>query len=161
MKRDRALHVFQSDWGRASAALVVSLAGAATLVAAKSPLPSETAAEPVVYTIINMTERMADRQACPLDLALVREQIESGFAQTGHELEYSPLADGPEVLLHELSAEIAVGTGQAPSSCAWTIRVSYQGQSHTQQAHAAPSQAPGALDAMALEVGALLVTSAR
>ncbi|RKQ95654.1 hypothetical protein [Maricaulis maris] len=155
------MQAFQSDGVRAAAVLLIALAGAAGIVTTRAPASADSAAVPVVYTIINMTERLADRHNCPLDLASARSRIEAGFADTNFLLEYSPLADGPDVFLHELAASASPGTTGAEPSCIWTIRVSYKGRSMTRQARTAPSRTADTLESLAQDSGALLVTETR
>jgi len=155
------LQVFQSDGVRALAVLLVAVAGAATVVTTRTQAEAESATVAVLYTIINMTERTADRQTCPLDLESARARIEAGYIGSSFQLEYSPLADGPDVLLHELSAAAPGDREVAGQACTWTIRVSYQGQSLTRQSRAAPMQTPASLGMMISDTAPLLTTSTR
>lgn len=123
-------------------ALAVTVLGAGAILTASGETLAEPEPIPVIYTILNMTERMADRNACPLDLVHARELIETRYAATGYELEFSPLADGPDVLLHELAATVSPEAAAATVDCAWTVHVSFQGATATYQSTVAPSSTP-------------------
>ncbi len=155
------LAFFQSDWLRALSALAVTLGGAIHILASQADAGARPAQPPVVYSILNMTERMADRQACPLDLRDARETIEAGYAAHGHRLEFSPLAEGPEVLLHEIAATVTTPLGAAAPACAWTVRVSFQGQSRTRESLTHPTHTPTRLDTIVAEPHPLIAAPAR
>ncbi len=138
----RGLQAFQSDGVRALSALGVAVLGAGAMVTTSASMHAEAEPVPVIYSILNMTERMADRHACPLDLLHARELIETRYAATGYRLEFSPLADGPDVLLHELAATVSPEPEASTAACAWTVHVSFQGATATYQSTVAPSSTP-------------------
>lgn len=127
---------------RALGALAVTVLGAGAILTARGETHAEPEPVPVIYSILNMTERMADRNACPLDLVHARELIEARYAATGYRLEFSPLADGPDVLLHELAATLLPEQEASTADCAWTVIVSFQGATATYQSTVAPSSTP-------------------
>jgi hypothetical protein len=122
--------------------LSVTVLGAAAILSASGETHAEPEPVPVIYSILNMTERMADRHACPLDLVHARELIETRYAATGYRLEFSPLADGPDVLLHEFAATVSPEPEASTAACAWTVHVSFQGATATYQSTVAPSSTP-------------------
>ena len=79
-----------------------------------------------LYSILNMTEDPTVWAACPLDQSGLRAQIESRLADNNLAPVFSPIADGPDVMMHEVEARLAEN-----DACDWTIRVNYQGNSHT------------------------------
>jgi hypothetical protein len=78
-----------------------------------APAPTE-----LVYTIINMTEDLDARAACPLDLAKAREQAEAGLIDDSLKPVYSPIAGGPDVITHEIFTDV---------SCKWTATTYFAG----------------------------------
>ncbi|MEC9249057.1 MAG: hypothetical protein VX501_00280 [Pseudomonadota bacterium] len=119
----------QSDLMRAGSLLVATavLAGGAVwasphLGLAATDLPREQR----LYSILNITEDPSVWAACPLDQSALRSRIESRLAANNLDAVYSPIADGPDVMMHEAEARMA-----DDQDCDWTIRVNYQGNSHT------------------------------
>ncbi len=155
------VRVFQSDWIRAGGALAVAMSAAAGIVGAQTTAEVAPADDAVVYSILHMTERMADRQACPLDLGEARARIEQHHATSGLTLEYSPLADGPDVLLHEFSAEHTAIDTSPTGRCAWTIQISYQGRSLVHHAETEPADLPLGPAGITAETGSLISAPAR
>ncbi|WP_300528848.1 hypothetical protein [Maricaulis sp.] len=115
------------DGVRALGALIVA-AGLGLGAAKAAPyLPwaqtgPEQSAE-LVYTIINMTEDYDALARCPLDIDEARSAAEAGLARRPVKPVYSPIADGPGVLVHEVAAISAPDT----ASCQWTSQARYGG----------------------------------
>jgi hypothetical protein len=116
-----------SDMTRASAAVIIA-AGLGAGLSASAPalreagfLPADVVAPApteLVYTIINMTEDLDARAACPLDLAKAREHAEAGLTQANLKPVYSPIAGGPDVITHEVSTD---------QTCLWTATTYFAG----------------------------------
>ena len=157
--------MFRSDLIRATGVLGVALAAGIAL-AAYAPelreagvLPravagTDLARPELVYTIINVTESLSARQACPLDLDLARPRIEARLAGLGVTPVFSPIAEGPDVLTHEVMADTAplAGTTQ---TCRWTAVALLDGR-RTPQHRDQGGSALSSLDAVALDVAAWL-----
>lgn len=79
-------------------------------------LPEPAPQRDVVYTFINITDDFATRQACPLDLVAARRKVESGLGASVRPV-YSPIADGPDILVHEVEAV------QRDGDCQWSSTV--------------------------------------
>jgi|GEM_PF-2412156 len=147
--------MFRSDVFRAAGALALALAGAVALSAwapelrAAGLLPELAERPELVYTVIDVTESVRARQACPLDMAAARDRIEHQLHRLGVAPVYSPIAEGPGVLTHEIEADAE------PTSCRWTVTARLNG-------HATPPRrdGPGAplssLEAVATDVRPLL-----
>ncbi|WP_339745397.1 hypothetical protein [uncultured Maricaulis sp.] len=124
----------KSDWQRALTALLLAtglgtgLAGfapelrATGLVAAR-PAAAETE---LLYSIVNITEDLGARSACPLDLAAARARIETGLRAQALKPVFSPVAEGPGVLTQEIAAQrIAADRG---TICGWTASAHFNGR---------------------------------
>jgi len=157
--------MFRSDLIRATGVLGVALAAGIAL-AAYAPALREAGILPpagaradierpeLVYTIINVTESLSARQACPLDLDLARPRIETRLAGSGVIPVFSPIAEGPDVLTHEVMADTA-RSSSTMQTCQWTALALLEGQRtalHRDQGGAALSS----LDAVAHDVAAWL-----
>jgi len=119
----------QSDLMRAGSLLVttVVLAGGAVWASPRLGVAATDAPrEQRLYSILNITEDPSVWAACPLDQSALRSQIEARLATDNLDAVYSPIADGPDVMMHEAEARLA-----DDRDCDWTIRVNYQGNSHT------------------------------
>ncbi len=160
-KTGNDVRLLQSDWVRAGGALGVTMSAATYIISAPTTVDTAPVSGPVVYSILHMTERMADRRACPLDMGLARARIEQQHATSGLTLQYSPLADGPDVLLHEFSAEHTASGSGTPASCAWTIQITYQGRSLTHHAVTEPAGLPTSPTRLSAETGSLISAPAR
>ncbi|WP_203292120.1 hypothetical protein [Maricaulis parjimensis] len=119
--------MFRSDVFRAAMALAVTGSAASALVVftpelrAAGILPEPLPQRELVYTFINITDDLDARQACPLDLDAAKSQVESGLGQTVRPV-YSPIADGPDILVHEVEAVHRDG------DCEWSSTVLIGGQ---------------------------------
>lgn len=117
------------DGVRALGALVVAggLAVAAVQAAPYLPRAESEAAMPaeMVYTIINLTEDYDVLSRCPLDLDHAKAEAEAGMNGRAVTPVYSPIADGPGVLVHEVTANL----GQGAAECLWTSQARYAGGS--------------------------------
>ena len=120
----------QSDLVRAGAALgmTVLLAGGALWASPRLGLAAAAAmpGEERLYSILNITEDAQVYAACPLDQTQLRSDIEARLAAQNLDAVYSPIADGPDVMMHEVEARLSDS-----EACHFTIRVNYQGNSHT------------------------------
>jgi hypothetical protein len=111
--------MFRSDAVRAAAALIFAAGTAAAVVGYAPELRASgllpVAAEPpeLVYTLINVTDELAARQACPLDLDVAKRRVEAGLGRDVRPV-YSPIAEGADVLVHEVSARLD------GSDCVWS-----------------------------------------
>jgi len=137
------------------------MSAATYIIGTQSPANVAPSADAVVYSVLHMTERMADRQACPLDLGQARALIEQQHATSGLILECSPLADGPDVLLHEFPAEHTLSDANTPARCSWTIEISYQGQSLVHRAVTEPAELPASPVGLSAETGSLISAPTR
>ncbi|WP_417481616.1 hypothetical protein [Maricaulis sp.] len=123
-----------SDWQRALAALLLAtglgagLAGFAPELHETGliPRPRPVAETELVYSIVNLTEDMDARTACPLDLAAARARIEAGLRAHALKPVFSPIAEGPGVLTQEVAAQ-PISAGDA-TVCGWTASVSLNGR---------------------------------
>lgn len=121
-----------SDFGRALGALVISCIGGAALVAAAPTLhergwitPAETAPpQDVYYAIIDLTEDYDIISACPLDLDAARIRVEDALKARNFNPVFSPIAEGPDVLVHEVQARPAQTAGR---DCVWDTTTLYAG----------------------------------
>ena len=101
--------MIRSDVFRAVMALAVTGSTAGALVVftpelrATGLLPDPAPQRDVVYTFINITDDLDTRQPCPLDLAAARQKVETGLGRAVRPV-YSPIADGPDILVHEVEA---------------------------------------------------------
>jgi len=134
--------MFRSDLFRASGALMLTCAAATAAVKA-SPGPAAGHDEPpalpdLVYTLINVTDDYEARRLCPLDENAARARIEAGLSGHANAV-YSPIADGPDILVHEMTAT-ASGPETGPL-CDWSVAVHLGGHSnrHTDRPGAALS----------------------
>jgi len=146
--------MIKSDGLRAFGAVLVSVCLGAGLVhaapqlreagflpaATLTPAISEPQQE-LVYAIINMTEEMDARMACPLDLGLARSRVEAGLKDKAVHPVYSPIAQGPDVLTHEISARL----NTEKSECLWTTVTLYAGRLN-QPHHDLPDMAYSSLE---------------
>jgi len=146
--------MFRSDVFRAAGALGLSLAAAVALSAwapelrAAGLLPEPAERPELVYTVIDVTESVRARQACPLDLATARDRIERRLVRMGVAPVYSPIAEGPGVLTHEIEAD-------AEPACRWTVTARLNGR--TTPARSDRADAPlSSLEAVAADVRPLL-----
>lgn len=150
--------MFRSDVFRAASALGLSLAAAVALSAwapelrAAGLLPEPAARPELVYTVIDVTESVRARQACPLDLAAARERIEPRLARLGVAPVYSPIAEGRDVLTHEVAAEAA-------PACRWTVTARLNGRT-TPVRQDGPGAPLSSLDAVADDIRPLLSATA-
>ena len=96
----------------------------------------------LVYAIINMTEEMDARMACPLDIDTARLRVEAGLQGQAIKPVYSPVAEGPDVLTHEISARL----NRTANECLWTVVTLYAGL-QTQPHHDLPDIAYSSLEA--------------
>ena len=122
-----------SDWHRALAALLLAT-GLGAGLAGFAPELRETgrnsppAMEEIelLYSIVNLTEDLGARSACPLDLAAARARVEAGLRAHALKPVFSPIAEGPGVLTQEIAAQrIAAGNGTV---CGWTASASFNGR---------------------------------
>jgi hypothetical protein len=115
------------DGVRALGALVVAsgLAVAAVQAAPYLRRAENEAVMPVemVYTIINLTEDYDVLARCPLELDDAKAQAEAGMSSRSVTPVYSPIADGPGVLVHEVTANLASDA----EDCLWTSQARYGG----------------------------------
>lgn len=151
------------DHWRAIGALGVSAAFAAGLVlVAPQVRAAGGAINPVeaelVYTIINVTEDLAARSACPLDLASARHRAEAGLHAAELNPVFSPIADGPGVLMHEVEAEWV--SREAGTPCRWASRARLDGQ-HGPVRRDAPGRSYSSLEAASRDARPLLATPIR
>ncbi|WP_300545349.1 hypothetical protein [Maricaulis sp.] len=115
------------DVFRALAALAGTLTGAVALTAfapelrSAGLLPAPADRPELVYTLINVTEELAARRACPLDLEAAKVRVETGLGP-GVRPVYSPIADGPDILVHEMTAR------HENDICRWTAVVHLGGR---------------------------------
>lgn len=124
----------KSDWQRAltalflAAGLGIGLAGFAPELRATGlvPPPRAAAETELLYSIVNITEDLSARSACPLDLAAARVRIEAGLRAHALKPVFSPIAEGPGVLTQEVAAQrIAAGSGTV---CGWTASAHFNGR---------------------------------
>lgn len=126
----------RSDVFRASSAVLLAALGGAGLVQAApglrdaGVLPAPAPAREIVYTVINLTESFDAHSACPLDIETMRAGTAEELAGARVVPVYSPIADGPDVLTHEVEARLEDG------HCRWEARFLYQGASHARAADA-------------------------
>ena len=121
-----------SDFGRAAMALL--LAGACGGgIAAFAPelrvaglLPAPANESELVYSIVNITEDLGARTACPLDLATARARIEAGLRAQALKPVFSPIAEGPGVFTQEVIAQPIAANGTLV--CGWAANASFNGQ---------------------------------
>lgn len=145
-----------SDVVRAVGVLATALAGAAGLsvfspeLRAAGLLPQPADRPELVYSIVNVTESMAARQTCQLDLEAARRKIDAKLAGNGVAPVFSPIAEGPGVLLHEVSAEMS------GASCRWTATARLDGRSTPLRSDR--GTALSSLDAVGRDVGVWLDT---
>ena len=146
--------MFRSDVFRAACALGLSLAGAVALSAwapdlrAAGILPAPAEPPELVYTVIDVTESVRARQACPLDMAAARDRIERQLGRLGVAPVYSPIAEGPGVLTHEVEAA-------AEPACHWTVTARLNGHT-TPERRDGPDAPLSSLEAIAADVRPLL-----
>jgi hypothetical protein len=124
----------KSDWQRALAALLLS-AGLATGLAGFAPELRETGLLPpprapeeteLLYSIVNLTEDLGARSACPLDLAAARARVEAGLRAHALKPVFSPIAEGPGVLTQEVAAQRI--TAESGTVCGWTASAYFTGR---------------------------------
>ncbi len=127
----------QSDTGRALGALVISCAGAVALVAASPALHragwisaphkpvAESGSQDLLYAIIDLTEEYEIMAACPLDLEAAKTRVESALRARNLNPVYTPIAEGPGVLIHEVEALEASDASVTP--CVWRSTTLYAG----------------------------------
>ena len=132
-----------SDTGRALGALFTAAILATGFVQALPalrdagwlPEPQADAAvlhPELLYAVINLTDAYDALQACPLDLGKARTRIESGLAGTPVTPVYTPIAEGPDVLVHEVEAQLQTRPG-GEIICAWHTTTLYGGNRHDQR----------------------------
>lgn len=124
----------KSDWQRALAALLLS-AGLGTGLAGFAPELRETGLLPpphaateteLLYSIVNLTEDLGARSACPLDLVAARARVEAGLRAHALKPVFSPIAEGPGVLTQEVAAQrIPADSGTV---CGWTASAYFNGR---------------------------------
>lgn len=143
-----------SDVFRAATALAAALAGAVALSAwapelrAAGLLPAAAEPPELVYTVIDVTESVRARRACPLDLAAARDRIERRLGRMGVAPVYSPIAEGPGVLTHEIAAD-------AGPACRWTVTARLNGRT-TPARRDEPGAPLSSLEAVASDLAPLL-----
>ncbi len=101
-------------------ALAVAAVKAAPWLRQQGYLPTP---EERLYTIINLTEDPEAFIACPLNEAAWRDQIEAQLAQNFVKGVFSPIADGPDVMTHELEARHSPEAG-----CEWHRHIRFMGE---------------------------------
>jgi len=147
--------MMNSDVFRAMGAVLVSaglgvglvqaapeLRKAGLLPEAATAISSSVPPRELVYAIINMTEEMDARTACPLDMDIARLRVETGLQSHAVKPVYSPVAEGPDVLTHEISAQLDT----AGTRCLWTAVTLYAG-TQNQPHHDLPNIAYSSLEA--------------
>lgn len=124
----------KSDWHRALAAVLLTtglgagLAGFAPELRDSGliPAPRPAAETELVYSIVNLTEDLGARSACPLDLAAARARVEAGLRAHALKPVFSPIAEGPGVLTQEVAAQrLSAGDGTV---CGWTANAAFNGR---------------------------------
>ena len=124
----------KSDWQRALAVLVIAgglgagLAGFAPELrqAGFAPAPQPAAETELLYSIVNLTEDLGARSACPLDLAAARARVEAGLRAHALKPVFSPIAEGPDVMTQEIAAQhIAAASGTV---CDWSASAYFNGR---------------------------------
>lgn len=127
-----------SDTGRALGALFTAAILATGLVQALPalrdagwlPEPVAEAASAdrprteLLYAVINLTDSYAALQACPLDLDQAQSRIETALTDSRFNPVFTPIAEGPDVLVHELEAMVDDGS----QTCSWQATTLYAGQ---------------------------------
>lgn len=122
----------RSDWRRALAALLLTtglaagLAGFAPELRENGLLPAPQPETELLYSIVNLTEDLHARTACPLDLAAARARVEAGLRAQALKPVFSPIAEGPGVLMQEVAAQrVASVDGTV---CGWTANAAFNGR---------------------------------
>lgn len=122
----------KSDWRRALTALLLTaglgagLTGFAPELREKGLLPAAQPETELLYSIVNLTEDLHARTACPLDLAAARARVEAGLRAQALKPVFSPIAEGPGVLMQEVAARpISAGDGTV---CGWTASAALNGR---------------------------------
>lgn len=121
------------------------------------PPPAQTEPE-LLYSIVNLTEDLNARSACPLDLAAARARVEAGLRAHALKPVFSPIAEGPGVLTQEIAAQrIAAASGTV---CDWSANAYFNGRRgplrRDQAGHSYSS-----LEAASRDVAPLLTTQVR
>jgi hypothetical protein len=95
----------------------------------------------ILHTLINLTEDLEARARCPLDTTAAQSAIQAGFNRRNLNAIYSPVADGQDVVTHELVALPApLGTDIEPTeTCLWQTTIMFRGTRH----HASDAQFGG------------------
>lgn len=133
----------KSDTGRALGALITAAILATGVVQALPAMrdagwitaPEAEAAglrPELLYAVINLTDAYDALEACPLDLGDARSRIESGLANARVRPVFTPIAEGPDVLVHEVEAQLKTGA-DGETVCAWQTTTLYGGNRHDQR----------------------------
>jgi hypothetical protein len=150
--------MFRSDVVRAASALALSLAGAVALTGfapelrAAGLLPEPADRPDLIYTVIDMTESVETRRACPLDLEAAQSRIEASLVRLGVDPVYSPIAEGPDVLTHEVRAD-------RTETCRWTVLARLNGRATAERRDTGRTPL-SSLDGIGHDVRPLLVSPA-
>lgn len=132
-----------SDTGRAIGALITAVILATGVVQALPAMrdagwiaapEAETAGlrTELLYAVINLTDAYDALQACPLDLDEARSRVETGLSGAQVIPVYTPIAEGPDVLVHEVEARLKTGA-DGEIACAWHTTTLYGGNRHDQR----------------------------
>jgi len=126
--------------------------------AARVPAPQAAPETELLYSIVNLTEDISARSACPLDLAAARARVEAGLRAHALKPVFSPIAEGPGVLTQEIAAQrIAAASGTV---CDWSANAYFNGRRgplrRDQAGHSYSS-----LEAASRDVAPLLSTQVR
>lgn len=133
----------KTDTGRALGALITAAILATGVVQALPAMrdagwivvPEADAASlhpELLYAVINLTDAYDALQACPLDLDDARTRVETGLSGAPVIPVYTPIAEGPDVLVHEVEALLKTGT-DGETVCAWHTTTLYGGSRHDQR----------------------------
>lgn len=132
-----------SDTGRALGALITAAILATGVVQALPAMrdagwiaaPEAEAAglrSELLYAVINLTDGYDALRACPLDLEEARTRVETGLSGAPVIPVYTPIAEGPDVLVHEVEARLKTGA-DGETVCAWHTTTLYGGNRHDQR----------------------------
>ncbi|SDM74450.1 hypothetical protein [Maricaulis salignorans] len=123
-----------SNWQRALVAVLLA-ACVGTGLTALAPQLHETGSIPapqaapeteLIYSIVNLTEDMTARSACPLDLDAARARVEAGLRAHSLKPVFSPIAEGPGVLTQEVAARrLPAGSNTV---CGWSANAYFNGR---------------------------------
>ncbi len=110
-----------------AAAFAVGLTAFAPQLRGAGILPQQALVEAeLLYSIVNLTEDLSARSACPLDLAAARARIETGLRAHALQPVFSPIAEGPGVLTQEIAAQWI--PAESGNGCGWTASASFNGR---------------------------------